>query len=131
KVLRDDLEYRREVAEKIKKVGAGFRLSQPETVAKEPTKTEAAQLPPSNTPWHKHRELAVGIVLACMTMVGGILLWLVAPTHSLIVLLGLVAMFFLLVFSAGLTAHYFGRLRLGVVAGTLISALLIGGLGWR
>jgi hypothetical protein len=82
-------------------------------------------------PWHQHRDLVVAIVAGCVTMAGAILLWLVAPTNRLIVLLGLVAMFCLLAFSAGLAGHYFGRLRLGVVAGILISALLIGGLGWH
>jgi hypothetical protein len=80
-------------------------------------------------PWHKHRELVVGLVVACVTMAGAILLWLIAPRNPLIVLAGLVALFGFLAFSAGLVGHYYGRLRLGVVAGILI-AFLTSALGW-
>lgn len=49
KVLRDNLEYQQKLAEKVKKVEAGFGPSQSETLTNEPTQTETSKptIPPA------------------------------------------------------------------------------------
>ena len=80
-------------------------------------------------PWHKHRDLVVGILLACGAAIMTIALLLLPIDNKARVVL-LVLMFTLSSFSMALVMHYFNRLRLGIVVGILLSALWTSAFGW-
>lgn len=85
----------------------------------------------STTPWHKHRELVVGILLATGAAIMGLVLWLVAPNSIVKVTLALIAIFGLSSFSIALVTHYlFDRLRVGICAGIIFAGLATSFLGW-
>ncbi|HBB96732.1 MAG TPA: hypothetical protein DC054_15230 [Blastocatellia bacterium] len=74
-------------------------------------------------PWHKHRDLVVGILLASGAAIMGLVLWLVSPNSTAKVALALVAIFVLLAFSVGLVVHYLGWNRRYILVGVLVSLL--------
>jgi len=73
--------------------------------------------------------LVVGILLACGAAIMTIMLLLLPLDNKARVAL-LVFMFLLLAFSMALILHYFDRLRLGVLLGTIFSAISTVGFGW-
>ncbi len=89
--------------------------------------TPTSKLP---TPWHKHRELVVGILLASGAAIMGLVLWLVAPNSTVKIVLGLVAILGLLSFSFCLMLHYFGWKRPYMVISVILVVLMTGGFGW-
>lgn len=87
-------------------------------------------LPPTkDKPWHQHRDLVVGILLACGAAIMTIVLLLLPVDNKVRVVL-LVLMFLLLAFSVALVLHYFDWLRVGIVVGPIVSAITTLGFGW-
>jgi hypothetical protein len=74
-------------------------------------------------PWHKHRDLVVGILLASGAAIMGLVLWLVSPNSMAKVALALVAIFVLLAFSLGVVVHYLEWKRRYTLVGVLVSLL--------
>lgn len=79
--------------------------------------------PELQKPWHKHRDLVVGILLASGAAIMGLVLWLVSPNSTSKVALALVAIFVLLAFSLGLVVHYLEWKRRYTLVGVLVSLL--------
>src|SRR2546426_1744156 len=85
--------------------------------------------PPTDKPWHKHRDLVIGILLACGAAIMTIMLLLLPVDNKARVVL-LVFMFLLLAFSVALILHYLDRLCLGIALGITFSAISTVGFGW-
>lgn len=99
---------------------------------KQPRKSLTGDAPPKpelSRPWHKHRDLVVGVLLATGAAIMTIALLLLPVDNKSRVAL-LVLMFLLIAFSFALVMHYFDQLRIGIVGGILISGSLTGPFGW-
>ena len=80
-------------------------------------------------PWHKHRDLVVGILLACGAAIMTIAL-LLLPVDNKVRAALLIFLFLLIAFSVALILHYFDHLRLGVALAIVVSAIVTGSFGW-
>ncbi len=96
-----------------------FPSSQPLTDDAEPSETNTR-----NRPWHKHRDLVVGILLASGAAIMTIALLLLPLDNKARVAL-LSIMFLLLSFSTALVMNYFDRLRIGIALGVVLSAIVV------